>query len=122
MKILVIGSGGREHAVVEALAQSPKVQKIYAAPGNGGIRERAELVPVAADHIDRLLQFARRERVDLTFVGPELPLSKGIVDAFRGSGLAIIGPAADQARLESSKSFAKRFFKSNRIPTAEFSE
>ncbi len=122
MKILVIGSGGREHAVVDALAQSPKTRKIYAAPGNGGIREHAELVPVNADDVGGLVHFAHKERIDLTFVGPELPLSLGVVDAFRGSGLAIIGPSANHARLESSKSFAKHFFKSNGIPTADFSE
>ncbi len=120
MKIIVVGSGGREHAIVDALAQSPKVKKIFAAPGNGGIREQAELVPINADDVSRLADFASSERIDLTFVGPEIPLSKGIVDAFRKRGLAIVGPDADQARLESSKSFAKQFFKGNRIPTAEF--
>ena len=122
MKILVVGSGGREHAVVNALAQSPKVRKIYAAPGNGGIREQAELVPISADNVNALAEFARAERADLTFVGPEIPLSKGIVDAFRKVGLPVVGPTADQARLESSKSFAKQFFKANGIPTAEFSQ
>src|SRR5205807_9684810 len=122
MKILVVGSGGREHAVVDALAQSPEVRKIYAAPGNGGIREQAELVPINADDVGALEKFARAERADLTFVGPEIPLSKGIVDAFRKSGLSIVGPTAEQARLESSKSFAKQFFKANGIPTAEFSQ
>jgi phosphoribosylamine--glycine ligase len=122
MKILVVGSGGREHAIVDALAQSPRVRKLYAAPGNGGIREHAELVRISADDVDGLLEFARTERIDLTFVGPEMPLSKGIVDAFRKRDLAIVGPTADQARLESSKSFAKQFFKANGIPTAKFSE
>jgi phosphoribosylamine--glycine ligase len=122
MKILVVGSGGREHAIVDALAQSHGVRKIYAAPGNGGIREQAEPVRISADDIDRLLEFTRTEHIDLTFVGPELPLSKGIVDTFRKRDLAIVGPTADQARLESSKSFAKQFFKANGIPTADFSE
>jgi phosphoribosylamine---glycine ligase len=122
MKVLVIGSGGREHAIVDALAQSPEVRKIYAAPGNGGIRQQAELVPLAADDVRGLLNFATAERMDLTFVGPEIPLSKGVVDLFRHAGLAIIGPTADQARLESSKSYAKRFFKANQIPTADFWE
>ena len=122
MKILIVGSGGREHAVVDALAQSPEVRKIYAAPGNGGIREQAELVSIDANDLDGLAQFATVERIDLTFVGPEMPLSKGIVDAFRKRGLTIVGPIADQARLESSKIFAKRFFKQNGIPTAEFAE
>jgi phosphoribosylamine--glycine ligase len=122
MNILVAGSGGREHAIVDALAQSSRVKKIFAAPGNGGIREQAELVSINADDVARLADFASRERIDLTFVGPEIPLSKGIIDAFRKRGLAIVGPDADQARLESSKSFAKQFFKANRIPTAEFAE
>ena len=122
MKVLVIGSGGREHAVVDALSRSSKVTKILAAPGNGGMDEQAELLPIQADDIMGLADVARREGIDLTFVGPELPLSKGIVDVFRKRGLPIVGPTAEQARLESSKSFAKQFFKANKIPTAEFTE
>jgi len=122
MKILVIGSGGREHAIVDALALSPKVSKIFAAPGNGGIAELAELAPIPVDDIDGLTEFARTRRMDLMFVGPEIPLSKGVVDSFRKSGLAVVGPDADQARLESSKSFAKQFFKAHGIPTADFTE
>jgi len=122
MKVLVVGSGGREHAVVDALAHSSKVTKVFAAPGNGGMGEEAELVPISADDLEELASFARAQRVDLTFVGPELPLSKGLVDIFRAQGMPVIGPTADQARLESSKSFAKRFFKSNGIPTATFDE
>src|SRR5262245_35386861 len=120
MKILVIGSGGREHAVVDALAHHPGVQKTYAAPGNGGIASQAELLNLAADQVDSLAAFARENKIDLTFAGPEVPLSKGIVDAFRRDGLKIIGPTAANARLESSKVFAKEFFKSNEIPTANF--
>jgi phosphoribosylamine---glycine ligase len=122
MNILVIGSGGREHAIVDALAHSPKARKIFAAPGNGGIAEQAEIVALQADDIGGLADFAAGRRIDLTVVGPEIPLSKGIVDVFRKRGLAVIGPSADQARLESSKSFAKHFFKANDIPTADFSE
>jgi len=122
MKILVIGSGGREHAFVDALSRSSKVQKIFAAPGNGGMAEQAELVAIPADDVDALAQFATQQRIDITLVGPEIPLSKGIVDLFRARGLAVIGPAGDQARLESSKSFAKQFFKANDIPTAAFVE
>jgi phosphoribosylamine--glycine ligase len=122
MKILVIGSGGREHAIVDALAQSSKVAKIFAAPGNGGIAEQAELVPIPVDDIDRLATLVSDRRIDLTVVGPEIPLSKGVVDVFRNRGLAVVGPDAGQARLESSKSFAKHFFKANGIPTAEFYE
>ena len=122
MKILIVGSGGREHAVVDALAQSPEVRKIYAAPGNGGICQQSELVSIDANDLDGLARFATVERIDLTFVGPEMPLSNGIVDVFHKRGLTIVGPTADQARLESSKIFAKRFFKRNGIPTAEFAE
>src|SRR5437870_1372098 len=122
MKVLVIGSGGREHAIVDALAQSPKISKIFAAPGNGGIAQQAELVTHAAADIRGLAAFAQNQHVDLTFVGPEMPLSQGIVDVFRERGLAIVGPTADLARLESSKSFAKQFFKDNKIPTADFCE
>ncbi len=122
MKVLVVGSGGREHAVVDALAQNPNIGKIYAAPGNGGIAAQALLIPIPADDIQALAAFAETERIDLTFVGPEVPLSRGIVDLFRNKGLKVIGPTAEHARLESSKIHAKRFFKANKIPTAEFHE
>ena len=122
MKILIIGSGGREHAIVDALVQSPGVRTSTAAPGNGGIREQAELVPIPADDVGALAEFARAGKIDLTFVGPEVALSKGVVDIFQQHGLKIIGPTAEQARLESSKSFAKNFFRANNIPTADFQE
>jgi phosphoribosylamine---glycine ligase len=122
MKVLVIGSGGREHAVVAALSHSKKIRKIFAAPGNGGISRQAELVSINAGDIAGLADFASRQHIDLTFVGPEIPLTKGVVDLFRKRGLAVIGPEAEQARLESSKSFAKQFFNSNNIPTAGFLE
>jgi phosphoribosylamine--glycine ligase len=120
MKVLVIGSGGREHAIVDALAHNPHVQKLYAAPGNGGIAAQAELVAIPADDVDGLHAFAGEHKIDLTFVGPEIPLSKGIVDVFRRSGLKAIGPTAENARLESSKTHAKQFFKEHNIPTAGF--
>ena len=122
MKILVIGSGGREHAIVDALAESAKVHKIFAAPGNGGIAERAELVAIQADDVERLAEFAVNQKIDLTVVGPEVPLSKGVVDLLRSQGQAVIGPMAEQARLEASKVFAKQFFKANNIPTADFAQ
>jgi phosphoribosylamine--glycine ligase len=122
MKVLVVGSGGREHAVVDALAANSKIRQIYAAPGNGGIAAQARIVPISADNIEALLDFARSERIDLTFVGPEVPLSLGIVDLFRSQGLKIIGPTAEHAKLESSKIHAKRFFKAHGIPTAAFFE
>jgi phosphoribosylamine--glycine ligase len=122
MKVLVIGSGGREHAVVDTLARNSKIQQIYAAPGNGGIASQARIVPIPAESIQELLEFAKREKIDLTFVGPEGPLSLGIVDLFRAQGLRIVGPNAANAQLESSKTHAKRFLKANEIPTANFWE
>ncbi|HLQ79263.1 MAG TPA: phosphoribosylamine--glycine ligase [Terriglobia bacterium] len=120
MKILVIGSGGREHAIVDAIAQNAGIQQIYAAPGNGGTALQATNIPIAADDVMALADFAGREKMDLTFVGPEVPLSLGVVDRFRMDGLKIVGPTADNARLESSKTFSKQFFKAHNIPTAEF--
>src|SRR5438128_577952 len=122
MRILVVGSGGREHAIADTLANSPHKPQLFVAPGNGGIRQIAELVPIAADDVNALRDFAVSRKIDLTFVGPEIPLGKGIVDTFRESGLQIIGPTAENARLESSKSFAKRFFHEHGIPTADFCE
>ncbi|MBL0701946.1 MAG: phosphoribosylamine--glycine ligase [Desulfosarcina sp.] len=119
MKILVIGSGGREHALVWKIAQSPKVKKIFCAPGNAGIADLAELVPVDADDINKLADFAKEEQIDLTVVGPEGPLSTGIVDLFEKEGLKIFGPSKMAARLEASKSFAKALMEKYKIPTAE---
>src|SRR6185295_4402872 len=120
MKILVIGSGGREHAIVDAISRNSKVKQIYAAPGNGGTAALAVNVPIAADDVRALLDFARCEKIDLTFVGPEVPLSLGVVDLFRAEGLKIVGPTADDARLESSKTYSKNFFRAHNIPTADF--
>jgi phosphoribosylamine--glycine ligase len=120
MKILVVGSGGREHALVWKISQSPKVEKIYCAPGNGGIGEMAELVAIGPEEIERLADFAARERIDLAVVGPELSLTLGISDLFRKRGLRIFGPDREAARLEGSKSFAKEILEQNNIPTASF--
>lgn len=120
MKILVIGSGGREHALVWKLAQSAKVSKIYCAPGNGGIAAQAECVPIEATDVDRLVQFAKEKNVNLTVVGPEAPLLQGIVDRFQAEGLAIFGPKRKAANLEGSKRFAKEIMEKYRIPTASF--
>lgn len=120
MKVLVIGSGGREHALVWKISQSPLVQKIYCAPGNGGISEQAELVDVSADDILKLLEFAQAKKIDLTVVGPELPLTLGLADLFQKNGLKVFGPNAQAARLEGSKAFAKSFMKRHGIPTAGF--
>lgn len=112
MKVLVIGGGGREHALVWKLAQSPRVTKIFCAPGNPGIAELAECVPTADEN------FAVEKQIDLTIVGPEVPLCAGIVDAFRARGLRIFGPTREAARLEGSKAFAKEFMRRQGIPTA----
>lgn len=121
MKILVIGGGGREHALVWKIAQSPKVSKIYAAPGNAGIAELAECVALKATDIESLANFAERNHIDLTVVGPESPLIAGVVDVFERRGLAIFGPSKEPARLEGSKVYAKEVMRRYRIPTADFS-
>ncbi len=119
MKVLVVGGGGREHALVWKIAQSPRVAKIFCAPGNAGISELAECVPIAAGEIEALLAFARKQAIDLTVVGPEGPLAAGIVDRFEEEGLSIFGPRRNAAELEASKSFAKQFMQRNGIPTAQ---
>ncbi|MCK6501518.1 MAG: phosphoribosylamine--glycine ligase, partial [Nitrospira sp.] len=119
MKILVVGSGGREHAMVWKLAQSPRQPRIFCAPGNAGIEKLATCLPIKADDIAELKEFALREQIDLTVVGPEAPLALGIADEFRKAKLKIFGPTKAAARLESSKSFSKDIMAANRIPTAE---
>jgi len=121
MKLLVVGSGGREHAIAWRLAQSSRIQKVFVAPGNGGTAREAGLENVAISAIDKLAEFAHAENIHLTVVGPEAPLAEGIVDLFRSSGLRIFGPTQACARLESSKQFAKEFMIRHGIPTAEFS-
>lgn len=120
MKILVIGGGGREHALAWRLAQNVKVQKVYVAPGNAGTALEDGLENVALNSVDELLAFAQREEIYLTVVGPEAPLAAGVVDAFRAAGLKIFGPTKAAAQLESSKDFAKRFMTRHNIPTAFF--
>ena len=120
MKILVIGSGGREHALAWRLAQGRKVQKVYVAPGNPGTALEEGVENVALTGIPELVEFARREDIYLTVVGPEAPLAAGIVDAFRADNLRIFGPTRAAAQLESSKDFAKRFMARHNIPTAFF--
>lgn len=120
MKILVVGSGGREHALVWKLRQSSQVTHIWCAPGNAGTAIDAENVAIASDDISRLAKFARENSVDLTVVGPEAPLVAGIVDEFRRQGLVIFGPTAAAARLEGSKVFTKKLLRRASIPTADF--
>jgi phosphoribosylamine---glycine ligase len=120
VKILVIGSGGREHALAWRLARSPQVQKVFVAPGNAGTAREEGLENVPLTTIEEWLAFARRETVAFTIVGPEAPLAAGVVDAFRAAGLAIFGPTQAAAQLESSKDFAKQFMARHGIPTAAY--
>jgi phosphoribosylamine--glycine ligase len=120
MKVLVIGSGGREHALVWKLRQSPRVSKIYCAPGNGGIAEEAECVAADIKSLDSLLSVANQIRPDLTVVGPEFPLMLGVVDEFTRRGFRTFGPTKAAAQLETSKSFAKEFLQRHHIPTAHY--
>ncbi len=119
MKVLVIGGGGREHALVWKIAQSPKVKELFCAPGNAGIAELARCVPIPAGDIPQLLDFAKRQKIDLTVVGPEGPISEGIVDRFQAEGLRIFGATRMAAEIESSKSFAKSLMTKYGIPTAK---
>ncbi len=119
MKILVIGGGGREHALVWKLNQSPRVEKIWCAPGNGGIAAEAECVAIEAGDVAAMVAFAEKARPDLTVVGPELPLVNGLTDAFRERNWAIVGPSRKAAQLEGSKIFSKNFLERHRIPTAK---
>ena len=118
MNILVIGSGGREHALTWKLKQSPAVDRIFCAVGNAGTAQIAENVPIPANDFPALIKFAKQNKIDLTVVGPDDPLAAGIVDAFQAEGLRIFGPTKSAARLESSKIFAKELMRKNRIPTA----
>ncbi len=120
MKFLVIGNGGREHAIIWKLAQSPKVEKIYCTLGNAGISNQAEIINIKVDDFDGLVKFATENKIDYTFVGPEVPLALGIVDIFNANGLKIFGPSKRGALLEASKSFAKDFMQKYNIPTAQY--
>jgi phosphoribosylamine--glycine ligase len=120
MKVLVVGSGGREHALVWKIAQSPLVDKVFCAPGNPGIGELAENVPIKVDDLQGLLDFAQKEGIGLTVVGPELPLSMGIVDLFEEHGLKIFGARKNAAIIEASKAFSKDLMKKYQVPTAAY--
>lgn len=120
MKVLVVGSGGREHAIIDKLRRDEPAAKLYAAPGNPGIAELADTVPLAVDDLDGLADFARQEGIDLTVVGPEVPLAVGIVDLFESRGSPIFGPTCAAARIEASKAFAKRLMREREVPTADF--
>ena len=119
-RVLVIGSGGREHAIVDALARSSRVAKIFCAPGNAGIADKAECVDISVTDIDDLARFAKDNNIDLTVVGPEAALAEGVADRFAEDGLAIFGPTHEAARIESSKEFAKEIMERHGIPTASY--
>ena len=120
MRILVVGGGGREHALCWKIAHSPKCKKLFCAPGNGGISEIAQAVNIKADDVNGLLKFVKENKIDLTVVGPEAALATGIVDLFQKNGLRIFGPSRDLARIESSKVFSKELMKRFGVPTADF--
>lgn len=120
MNVLVIGQGGREHALAWKISQSPKVKKVFTAPGNGGTQSISESVPIKADDLEGLAAFCEKEKIDLTVVGPEMPLAEGIVDIFEEKGLRIFGPSKATARLEASKIFTKNLCREENIPTADF--
>lgn len=120
MKVLVIGSGGREHAIAKQFSDAPSVEKVFAAPGNDGMKEDAEVVAIDVMDFGKLAAFAKEQAIDLTFVGPEQPLAAGIVDYFQAEGLSIFGPTKAAAQIEGSKSYAKEIMKKYNIPTAAY--
>ena len=120
MKVLIVGSGGREHAIAWSVAKSPKVDKIYCAPGNAGIAEFAECVNIGAMEFDKLVEFAKENAIDLTIIGMDDPLVGGVVDAFESEGLRVFGPRKNAAIIEGSKAFSKDLMKKYKIPTAAY--
>ncbi|CAM4423649.1 phosphoribosylamine--glycine ligase [Paenibacillus endophyticus] len=120
MRILVVGGGGREHAIVWALKKSEKVKEVFCAPGNAGIAQLAEIVPIAVNEFDKLIRFAKDAAIDLVFVGPDDPLADGIVDAFEAAGIVAYGPRKNAAEIEGSKIFMKNLLKKYNIPTAKY--
>src|SRR6266436_6178280 len=120
MKVLVIGKGGREHALVWKLAQSPRVERVFCAPGNAGTAQDGVNVLIEPTDIDALVRFAKKEQIGLTVVGPEGPLAQGITGAFQSAGLRIFGPSKEAAQLEASKVFAKQLMRHADVQTAEF--
>ncbi|MGG0720120.1 phosphoribosylamine--glycine ligase [Robertmurraya massiliosenegalensis] len=120
MKVLVIGRGGREHAICQTVSESPQVEQVFVAPGNAGMVDVAELIKIEETELDKLVQFAKTEEVGLTIIGPEVPLLAGLADKFREAGLPVFGPNQNAAEIEGSKSFAKDLMKKYSIPTAEY--
>jgi len=121
MKVFLIGGGGREHTLAWKIKQSPRVEQVFCAPGNAGIEQIAQCVRISSDDIDELARFAKKEQIDLTVVGPALPLTLGIVDTLWDKGLRVFGPGKDAAMLEGSKAFTKELMKQQGFPSAFFS-
>lgn len=122
MKILVVGGGGREHAIVWKLAQSPRVTELFCAPGNGGIAQLATCVPIKATDLDGIVNFAKEKKIDFVVVAPDDPLAMGMVDALEEAGIPAFGPSKAAARIEASKAFSKALMKKYNIPTANYEE
>ena len=120
MKVLIVGSGGREHAIATSVSKSPRVDKIYCAPGNAGIGQIAECAAIGAMEFDKLVAFAKEQQIDLTIIGMDDPLVAGVVDAFEAAGLRVFGPRKNAAILEGSKAFSKDLMKKYHIPTAAY--
>ena len=120
MRVLIVGGGGREHAIAWKASESPRVEKLYCAPGNAGIAEVAECVPIGAMEFEKLADFAEEQKIDLTIVGMDDPLVGGIVDVFEARGLRVFGPRKNAAILEGSKAFSKDLMKKYHIPTAAY--
>ena len=120
MKVLVIGNGAREHAICHKLKESKLVEKIYCAPGNGGISQIADCVDIKVDDLDKITEFSIKSKIDLVAIGPELPLVLGLADMLREKGIKVFGPDKKGARLEGSKSYSKEFMKKYGIPTAKY--
>ncbi|MBR4009773.1 MAG: phosphoribosylamine--glycine ligase, partial [Clostridiales bacterium] len=120
MKVLVVGGGGREHAICWKLKQSPRVTELYCAPGNGGIAEIAHCEPIKATDVDAMVEYAKKEQFDLVFVAPDDPLALGMVDAMEAAGLRAFGPYKNAAIIEASKAFSKELMKKYNIPTAKY--
>src|SRR5690554_938795 len=120
MKVLVVGRGGREHALCEKIASSPLVERVYAAPGNPGMKGCAELLPYTEDEHQRLVEWSKKERIGLVVIGPEKPLIEGLADCYREAGIPVFAPSQRAAQIEGSKSFAKELMERYRIPTAKY--
>ena len=120
MKVMIVGGGGREHAILEKLRENPRIEKIYALPGNGGMAAHAECMPIKATDIDGIVRFAAEQAIDFAVIGPDDPLIAGVCDRLRANGVRCFGPSKAAAAIEGSKSFAKNLMRKYGIPTADY--